>query len=32
VLVRLVCRRPSIRLRCSKMSLSPASNLIPGSR
>ena len=32
VLVRLVCRRPSMRLRCSKISLSPASSLIPGSR
>jgi hypothetical protein len=30
--VRLVCKSPSIRLRCSKISLSPASNLMPGSR
>jgi hypothetical protein len=31
-LVRLVCKSPSMRLKCSKMSLSPASSLMPGSR
>ena len=31
-LVRLVCSMPSMRLRCSRMSLSPASSLMPGSR
>lgn len=27
-----VCKSPSIRFRCSKINLSPASNLMPGSR
>jgi hypothetical protein len=31
-LVRPVCNMPSMRLRCSRISLSPASSLIPGSR
>lgn len=31
VLVRFVCKRPSMRFRCSKISLSPASSLMPGS-
>tara|TARA_R110002060_G_scaffold49646_2_gene60586 strand:- start:141 stop:398 length:258 start_codon:yes stop_codon:yes gene_type:complete len=29
---RLLCRRPSMRVRCSRISLSPASSLMPGSR
>jgi len=31
-LVMLVCKSPSMRFRCSRINLSPASSLMPGSR